>query len=230
LTIAVILCYSFGSDKKGDIMNIVLIKGKNCKIDIKSQQQAIIKYAKANGLGIDETEVENSDKNVSLDERKEFKGFLRSLSPHDTILIYDLHTLSSDVGELLKIFDCFLRRSISVHVCLINTCIQDATPAYEIVEMLSKFRELNLSKGKEKSQGRPKGRMSKSKFDVFRPQIIDYLSEEKSVNEISRLLHVSRTSLKDYINSRGLKELVHAKISLLQNPKIQTITKTKNVM
>ncbi len=209
-------------------MNIVLIKGKNCKIDIKSQQQAIIKYAKTNGLSIDETEVENSDKNVSLDERKEFKGFLRSLSPHDTILIYDLQTLSSDVGELLKIFDCFLRRSISVHVCFINTCIQDATPAYEIVEMLSKFRESNLSKDKEKSQGRPKGRMSKSKFDVFRPQIIDYLSEEKSVNEISRLLHVSRTSLKDYINSRGLKELVHAKISLLQNPKIQTTTKTKN--
>lgn len=205
-------------------MNIVLIKGKNSSIDIKAQQQAIIRYAKTNGLSIDETEVENSNKNLLLEERKEFKGFLRSLNENDVILIYDFTTLTQEVGELTKIFDCFLRRSIEIHVCSRNLYIHEKTPAFEVFDFLAKFREETMYKGKEKSQGRPRGRMSKSKFDIYRAQVIDYLCENKSVNEISKLLGVSRTSLKDYINSRGLKELVQAKMTLLQNPKLKKNT------
>ena len=205
-------------------MNIVLIKGKNSSIDIKAQQQTIIRYAKTNGLSIDETEIENSNKNLLLEERKEFKGFLRSLNENDVVLIYDFTTLTQDVGELTKIFDCFLRRSIEIHVCSRNLYIHEKTPAFEVFDFLAKFREETICKGKEKSQGRPRGRMSKSKFDIYRAQVIDYLCENKSVNEISKLLGVSRTSLKDYINSRGLKELVQAKMTLLQNPKLKKNT------
>jgi len=202
-------------------MNIALIKGKNSLTGIRVQQQSVIKYARANGLSIDGTEIENSEKNLCLEQRKEFKGFLRSLNENDVILIYDLKTLSYDLGELIKIFDCFLRRCIEIHICSKNLYIHHKTPAFEVFDFLTKFREESMQKGKEKSQGRPKGRMSKSKFDVYRVQIIDYLSQRKSVNEISKLLGVSRTSLKDYINSRGLKELVQAKMTLLQNPKIK---------
>lgn len=61
--------------------------------------------------------------------------------------------------------------------------------------------------------------MSKSKFDIYRPRVIELLEAKTSVSEIAKILGVSRTSLKDYINSRGLKDLVKAKMSLLKSPK-----------
>jgi len=58
--------------------------------------------------------------------------------------------------------------------------------------------------------------MSKSKFDTYRTETIQYLEAGDSVSKIARTLNVSRTSLKDYINSRGLKDLVAAKKALLK--------------
>jgi hypothetical protein len=80
---------------------------------------------------------------------------------------------------------------------------------------LSNFREKAIFLNKTISQGRPKGRMSKSKFDINRKEIVEYLIQKESVSAISKTLGVSRTSLKDYINSRGLKDLAQAKTSLL---------------
>lgn len=205
-------------------MNIVLLKGKGSKVDIKSQQLSIIKYAKNNSLALNETEIENSDLELTLEERKEFKGFLRSLSMQDHILIYDLYTLSSDVGELVKVFECFLKRSITVHICSKNMFVSEKTHALALLQLLSKFREDELNSDSKKSQGRPKGRMSKSKFDAYRNKIIEFLAEGISVNEISKILAVSRTSLKDYINSRGLKDLVKAKLTLLDEEIIEITT------
>ncbi len=56
--------------------------------------------------------------------------------------------------------------------------------------------------------GRPKGRRSASKFDIFLSQILSMLKDGKSVSAIARELKVSRSSLKDYIDSRGLKQML----------------------
>ncbi|WP_238593522.1 helix-turn-helix domain-containing protein [Sulfurospirillum diekertiae] len=66
--------------------------------------------------------------------------------------------------------------------------------------------------------------MSKSKFDVHRPYVIELLEKSTSISEIAKILKVSRTSLKDYVNSRGLKELVKAKFSLLKSSKQPPLT------
>lgn len=203
-------------------MNIVLLKGQGSIIDIKAQQQAIIKYAKSNSLSLDHTEIEGSIDGYVLEERKEFKGFLRSLNVDDHILIYDLHTLSSDVGELVKVFDCFFGRSITLHIASKNSSLCSETNALDVLQVLSKFREDIIHSDEKKTQGRPKGRMSKSKFDTHRNAIIDLLAQGASVSKVAKTLHVSRTSLKDYINSRGLKDLVKAKLTLLGNKGVQT--------
>ena len=49
------------------------------------------------------------------------------------------------------------------------------------------------------------------------------LENRKSVSDIAKILNVSRTSLKDYINSRGLKDLVKAKVLLLKSSKKQPL-------
>jgi DNA invertase Pin-like site-specific DNA recombinase len=206
-------------------MNIVLLKTKSEDINITVQQDTIIKYTKLNGLSLDLTELENSRTCENLEKRKEFKGFLRSLNEHDTVLIYDLWVYSKYTGELIKIFDCLLTRNITTIICSSNTVIGPNSTAFELASALSKFREKSRLIKKETSQGRPKGRMSKSKFDVYRAKIIEFLEEGFSVSKISRELGVSRTSLKDYINSRGLKDLVKAKKTLLNEPSKKIIAK-----
>jgi transposase-like protein len=55
--------------------------------------------------------------------------------------------------------------------------------------------------------GRPKGSKSSSKFDVYINEVLQYIREGKSVSEMARILGVSRSSLKDYIESRELKQV-----------------------
>ena len=45
-------------------------------------------------------------------------------------------------------------------------------------------------------------------------QIIDLLKKRRSVSEIARVLDVSRSSLKDYIESRELKEVVNGIVGI----------------
>lgn len=210
-------------------MNTALLKSKTDKVNIIVQQNTIIKYAKSNGISLDSTEIEGSDSSKILEERKEFKGFLRSLSNNDSILIYDLWVFTEDIGELTKILECLLDRSITIYICNQNISIGIQTPSLEVLTILSQYREINLIKNKEITQGRPKGRMSKSKFDAQRTQIIKLLEEDNAVSKIARKLEVSRTSLKDYINSRGLKDLVEAKKTLLKE-KPNEHKKSKNAL
>jgi len=208
-------------------MNIVLLKNRSDDAPIIVQQKQIMKYAHHHDLKIDTTEIENSDSTLELEERKEFKGFLRSLSKNDHIIIFDLSTFSNNVEELVKVFECLLTRSISIHIADANACIHVDSKPLVLLDLLVKQREFNKKLDKEKAQGRPKGRMSKSKFDAYRPQVIELLENRTSISEIAKILHVSRTSLKDYVNSRGLKELVKAKATLLQSSRKQPLTPTK---
>jgi hypothetical protein len=93
--------------------------------------------------------------------------------------------------------------------------ISNELPAVNTLSVLVRVRDEKIHPKPEAIQGRPKGRMSKSKFDIYRPKVIAMLEDGASVSEISKALHVSRSSLKDYINSRGLKELAKTKKKLL---------------
>ena len=204
-------------------MNIVLLKNKSSDLSITIQQKQILKYAHHHGLKIDTTEIENSDQGIELEDRKEFKGFLRSLEKNDHLIIFDPFTFSTSIEELVKVFECLLTRSITIHIANLNTALDIYSKPLALLELLSKQSEMAKNIEKEKIQGRPKGRMSKSKFDIYRAQVLELLESRKSVSDISKILNVSRTSLKDYINSRGLKDLVKAKVSLLKSSKKQPL-------
>ncbi|MDR1555019.1 MAG: recombinase family protein [Campylobacteraceae bacterium] len=197
----------------------MLLKNTNCEENISTQQKYILKYALTNGFNIQSIEIDNSSNEEVLEQRKWFRGFLRSLKSNDTVLTYDLCSLTCEIGELVKIFECLLRRNISLHICSKHLKISNQTPPFAILNMLAKQRELNLNPQKQFCKGRPKGRMSRSKFDDNRAQIVKMLEENMTVNKIAKILNLSRSSLKDYINSRALKELAKIKKTLLTSNK-----------
>jgi DNA invertase Pin-like site-specific DNA recombinase len=207
----------------------MLLKTKNDFVNITTQQNTIIKYAKNHGFSLDSTEIENSTLTETLEDRKEFKGFLKSLNNKDNILIYDLWVYSKNLAEVIKVLECLLKRDITTIVCSKhNMLIGSNTSSLELMGVLSNFKGDEVELKKTITQGRPKGRMSKSKFDKYRTKIVNLLEKGNSVSKIARVLEVSRTSLKDYINSRGLKELVQAKKTLLKEP--SKSNKIKNIV
>ncbi|MDR0761972.1 MAG: recombinase family protein [Campylobacteraceae bacterium] len=208
----------------------MLLKNKNCEENISTQQKQILRYALVNGFSIQATEIDNSPDEKVLEERKWFRGFLRSLKPNDTVLVYDLWSFTNKIDELVKIFECLLRRNITLHICNKHFIVSMQTPLFQVLELLAKQRELNLNPSKKTHAGRPKGRMSRSKFDDNRTLIVNMLEAGISVNHIAAELGFSRSSLKDYINSRELKELAAIKKTLPKhdNKKISKLTAHQN--
>lgn len=191
-------------------MVIAFLRGKNKLFSTSAQQEFIIDYAKKRGIAIEMTEIDNDLSSKTLENRKTPLDLLDSLKFGDTILIYDLWVFSQKVGELAKVFDCILRHDINVHICKQGIVINTKMPSSILMNLLSQQREKNLV-DKNSSMGRPKGSFSKSKFDKYKSQIVAMIKEELSVSEIAKRLKISRSSLKDYINSRSLKEIALSK-------------------
>ncbi len=99
-----------------------------------------------------------------------------------------------------------LSHNVNLWIVDVNMLFNRESNMVDIFPLLDLLREDK----KEKTQhiGRPKGSKSSSKFDVYHSEIVTLLSGGYSVSAIARELEVSRSSLKDYIESRGIKELV----------------------
>jgi len=173
---------------------------------LSAQQSDILSYALKKGLDIDKEVVEYATKNLDLDARDEFEAFLQTMQEGYTVIVSSFYILSDKVEELIKVINCMLRHSVNLWIVDADLLMNKETNMVDIFPLLNSLRK----EEKEKSNqiGRPKGSKSSSKFDVHQRNIISLLSEGMSVSAIARELDVSRSSLKDYIESRGIKELV----------------------
>lgn len=175
-------------------------------VNLSDQQRNILSFSLTRGMEIDKEVIEYSTKSHPIEERKQFEEFLHSIEDGDTLLIDTFAVLSDRVEEVIKVFNCMLSRNIDLYVVSSQLHVTKTTPIVKIFPLLDDLRE--AQKARSNQIGRPKGSRSSSKFDVYQPQIISLLREGMNVSAIARELGVSRSSLKDYIESRGIRELV----------------------
>lgn len=173
---------------------------------ITAQQSDILSFALQKELKIDKEVVEYATKNLLLDEREEFESFLQTMQDGNTVIISSISILSDRVEELIKVITCMLSHNVNLWITDSKLLMNKDTTMVDIFPLLNASRI--EEKEKTKKIGRPRGSRSSSKFDVHHKEIISYLSEGMSVSAVARELHVSRSSLKDYIESRGIKDLV----------------------
>ena len=171
-----------------------------------NQQNNILSFALLKGLNIDKEVIEYSNTNREIEDREDFQKFIHSLDSGDNIITDEIWILSDKVDEIIKIIHCMLSEGINLYISSSQTIIQTNSTIGEIFPLLNSIRE--KQRIKENKIGRPKGSRSKSKFDSHQKDIIKYLVEGMNVSKISRKLGVSRSSLKDYIISRGIKEMI----------------------
>jgi DNA invertase Pin-like site-specific DNA recombinase len=174
--------------------------------NLSEQQRHILSFALTRGLQIDKEVIEYSTKQRSIEERHEFEKFLHSLEKGDRIVVEHLAVLSDNVEEVVKVINCMLSRDITLYLAANKIKIDKTTPLVDVFPLFNDLRE--AQRANTGRIGRPKGSRSSSKFDVYQAQIIAMLKEDMNVSAIARELGVSRSSLKDYIESRGLRDLV----------------------
>lgn len=168
------------------------------------QQHSIVSYASQTGLSIDKEVLEYSNNSVKIDDRKNFESFIYSLGQEDTVIVYEIFSLSCYVEEMVKIINCMLTHNVTLYISKSVSMINRSTKLVDIVPMLSAPK--TTRKENNSQQGRPKGSKSLSKFDAYRQDIVTMLASGKNVSAIAKELRLTRSSLKDYINSRELRE------------------------
>ncbi len=175
---------------------------------ILSQRATIISYAKEKGLTLDDEMIEFENSKLPLEERRRFREFIHSLSGGNIIIVERIEVLSYDMQEAIMVINCMLSRDISLHIAINHIEVTAQTGLSEILPILMKLKSDEEKSKTDTRVGRPKGRKSSSKFDIYLSEIMEGLKNGKSVSALARELGISRSSLKDYIESRQLKKIV----------------------
>jgi len=171
-----------------------------------TQKNEILAFSHQKNIDVTQEVVEYATKDLLIDERKEFENFLKSLGEGKyTVIVSSLAVLSTRVDELVKVINCMLSHEVDLWVCSANLLINRESNMTEVFPLLEEQRK---TPSESTQIGRPKGSKSSSKFDIYHGEIMTMLAQKQSVSAIARNLEVSRSSLKDYIESRRLKSLV----------------------
>lgn len=196
-------------------------------VSVHEQLQLINAYALSNALVIDDEFVDHISQNKTLAERTHITQYFQS-HQRATLLVYDVWVLTTNMEDLIQMFSCLLKNEFQVHFVKPAVVMTQKSSTMLTLGLMDQLRQ-TLQEESKKLIGRPKGSKSSSKFDIYINEIISYIKEKKSVSEMARLLGVSRSSLKDYIESRELKEvafgsLVHEAPADAEDQVIRTIT------
>ncbi|WP_345988870.1 hypothetical protein WCX18_01210 [Sulfurimonas sp. HSL1-2] len=171
------------------------------------QLKVISAYAKKHDLVIEDEMVDQLSQNSRLSERDDAVRFMRQPEHMGgTLLIYDLWVLSSNIEDVVQMLSCLLKNGIETHLIKPSIVLNAQSDIIVAMGLVDQLRQ-TIQSVEKKMIGRPRGSRSSSKFDPYLEVIIGSLREGQSVSEIARVLDVSRSSLKDYIESRELKEV-----------------------
>lgn len=170
------------------------------------QLKLINGYIDQKGIAIDEELIDQTSQNKRIIDRHEVVRFFRTLI-NDTVIVYDTWTLSSHIEDLVQMLSCLLKNGNTIHLVKQGVVIDRKSDTMVVLGLIDQLRQI-LQEDAKKGIGRPRGSKSSSKFDIYLDTILGLLKEGKSVSVIARILEVSRSSLKDYIESRELKEVV----------------------
>ena len=194
------------NNKRGLIVMIMAYIRPDKNFDAAGEQlQQIKSYAIAKNLVIDDEFIDHISQNKLLNERTHVTDYFQSHTK-STLVIYDVWVLSTNIQDLVQMFSCLLKHEFIVHFIKQSVIISKHSNVMLVLGLIDQFRQTLESESK-RVIGRPKGSRSNSKFDQYISDVLIYLREKKSVSEISRILGVSRSSLKDYIESRELKQV-----------------------
>jgi DNA invertase Pin-like site-specific DNA recombinase len=194
---------------------------------VHEQLKVINLYASQKNFIVDKEFIDQYSQNKRIGEREDVTNFFQKLSG-SVLLIYDSWVLSTNMEDFVQMFSCLLKHDYEIHFVKQSLVIDQKSDIMLALGIMDQLRQTLQAKVK-KSIGRPKGSRSSSKFDKYHNEIISLLKMGRSISYIARELQISRSSLKDYVVSRELKDiasgsLAYSELSDAQEKIIETIT------
>ncbi|MGD0661326.1 MAG: recombinase family protein [Syntrophorhabdales bacterium] len=188
--------------------------------DVNNQKVAVYEYAQRNQFHIDQViEIEVSSRK-GRDQRR-IDEVLTTLKTGDSLIVTELSRVGRSTGEVIGIIDELIKKKVRFIAIKQNWIVDgenDVTTKVmkTVLSLLAELeRDLISQRTKQalaarkaagKPLGRPVGSTGVSKLDCKRMEIEELLKDKASKSFISRRLKVSRTTLVDYIKTRGLNE------------------------
>ncbi len=176
------------------------------------QLKTVSAYAMHHGLVIENEMVDHTSANKRIADRLEVTEYFHA-HENGTLIIYDSWVLSSNIEDLVQMISCLFKHNYTVHLVKAGVVIDKTSDVMVVLGLIDQLRQ-TLHNETKKAIGRPRGSRSSSKFDKYLDDIIEHLRAEKSVSEMARVFGVSRSSLKDYIESRELKQVALGSVAM----------------
>ncbi len=174
--------------------------------NVYEQLKLVNAYSDQMKLPIDKELIDQFSQNRRIGERHSVVELFRSLRG-DTLLVYDVWVLSTNIEDVVQMTSCLLKNGNTIHCVKQGISVNAQSDIMVVLGLIDQLRQM-VQKEDKKVIGRPKGSKSVSKFDLQLEAIVSLLKEGRSVSDIARQMNVSRSSLKDYVESRELKALV----------------------
>lgn len=174
------------------------------------QLHVINSYAIANNITINDELIDQTSHNKRLIDRIHVTEYFRNKTDAN-LIVYDVWVLSTNMEDLTQMFSCLFKKNYTIHFIKQSVVVSKESSVMLVLGLIDQLRQ-HMQNESTKVIGRPKGSKSSSKFDKYINDIILYIREKKSVSEIARQLNVSRSSIKDYIESRELKEVAYGSV------------------
>ena len=181
------------------------------------QKNQILQYANENKLG-NVTFIEDIVSGAK-DWKKRAIGdlVLNTMKKGDTLLVNEFSRLGRSLLDVLEILKTLKEKECPVHIVRENMIIGDDISSKLMVFMFSLVSEIErdliksrvkegvqnaMKKNPDRTWGRPKGKLYKSKLDDKRDHIVELLSKGISKASIAKMLDVNYQTLNSYIKTR----------------------------
>lgn len=184
-----------------------------------NQRFEVLKFADEKKLAVDTWIEETISSTKKLDERK-LGALIEQMGKDDVLLVTELSRLGRSIMEVMGILNVLMEKQVKVFTAKeryeLGNNINSKVLAFAFSLSAEIERSMISSRTKEalarrksegKQLGRPKGRLSTTvKLTGKDDAIKELLSKKISDSAIARILEVNRITLRNYVNSRGLRE------------------------
>lgn len=187
-------------------MTVSYIRADKDFDNIYEQLKLINAYSQQADLSIDTEMIDHLSQSKRISDRTDVVELFRSLK-NDTLLLYDVWVLSTNIEDVVQMFSCLLKNNLEIHFIKQGIKVNAQSDIIVVLGLIDQLRQW-VQNEEKKGIGRPRGSKSVSKFDTHLEEIVALLKQGQSVSKIARQLNVSRSSLKDYVESRELKALL----------------------
>ena len=195
---------------------VAYFKTSKDRHEVREQRQTIVEFVQREGIALSQF-IEMP----AFGGEKRIDQLIGHLEPGDTLIVSELSRIGRSVGQIVRTVDALIKAKIRFIVVKEGIWLDEElnTQNQAMVRMFSLLAQtdrqlvsihtkegLSSARGKGKKLGRPKGSLGRSKLDGKTGEIKRLLALGVSKGAIARIMGVGRTTVNNFIKSRGLIE------------------------